>query len=217
MTPENILEYIRDNPDFLESKGLTLTEKPQDNADTGNLSITERQLASLRERNGKLEAQIEEMIRVGHENDEIGERMHRIAVAFFLCDSLATTLALMQQILLNDFQVPAVAVRIWATPDESGQETQAALSPVPNHIRQYADLLDTPYCGREVSPEIRSWFEHGDALQSFAFLPLRTTQTFGIMALASDDETRFHAAMGTLYLTRLSELASMALARFLDA
>ena len=52
-------------------------------------------------------------------------------------------------------------------------------------------------------------------LQSFAFMPLRTAHTFGLLALGSPDAQRFHAGMGTLYQTRLAELASVATARFL--
>jgi len=59
--------------------------------------------------------------------------------------------------------------------------------------------------------------DDGEAMQSFAFLPLRTAQTFGLLALGSPSSERFHPGMGTLYLTRLSELASVAAARFLPA
>ena len=40
-------------------------------------------------------------------------------------------------------------------------------------------------------------------------------QTFGVLALGSPDPQRFHPGMGTLYQTRLAELASVATARFL--
>ena len=50
---------------------------------------------------------------------------------------------------------------------------------------------------------------------TFAFLPLRTAHTFGLLGLASDDPDRFYAGMGTMYLTRLAELASVATARYL--
>ncbi|HEY3532277.1 MAG TPA: DUF484 family protein, partial [Casimicrobiaceae bacterium] len=46
---------------------------------------------------------------------------------------------------------------------------------------------------------------------------LRTEHTFGVLALASDDPHRFHDEMGTMYLLRLAELASVALSRFLPA
>jgi uncharacterized protein YigA (DUF484 family) len=44
---------------------------------------------------------------------------------------------------------------------------------------------------------------------------LRTTHTFGLLSLASADAERFQPGMGTLYLMRLAELASVAIARFL--
>ncbi len=46
-------------------------------------------------------------------------------------------------------------------------------------------------------------------------MPLRTYQTFGLLALGSDDVSKFYAGMGTMYLTRLAELASVTTSRFL--
>ena len=59
------------------------------------------------------------------------------------------------------------------------------------------------------------WFDTGDAMKSFAFLPLRTAYTFGLLGLGDKDPERFHPGMGTVYLTRLAELASVATARYL--
>ena len=99
-------------------------------------------------------------------------------------------------------------------PEQSYLPELAATS---SEIRQYADQLGQPYCGPVSAFESREWFEDGDILQSFAFLPLRTAQTFGVLALGSSDPDRFHPGMGTLYQTRLAELASVATARFLPA
>jgi uncharacterized protein YigA (DUF484 family) len=82
-------------------------------------------------------------------------------------------------------------------------------------VREWADGLAQPQCGAETPFETREWFEHGEALGSFAFLPLRTSQTFGVLALASQDPERYRAGVGTVYLVRLAELASVATARYL--
>ena len=82
-------------------------------------------------------------------------------------------------------------------------------------MREYAVNLGTPYCGAEPPFEARGWHENPDACASFAYLPLRTSQTFGLLSLASDDPERFVAGMGTVYLTRLGELASVATSRYL--
>jgi uncharacterized protein YigA (DUF484 family) len=52
-------------------------------------------------------------------------------------------------------------------------------------------------------------------LRSFAYLPLRAGETFGLLALASEDAQRFYPEMGTLYLARLGELVGAAIARHL--
>ena len=54
--------------------------------------------------------------------------------------------------------------------------------------------------------ESRDWFERGDAWRSFAFLPLRTAQTFGVLGLASEDSERFYPGMGTVYLAERADV-----------
>jgi uncharacterized protein YigA (DUF484 family) len=52
-------------------------------------------------------------------------------------------------------------------------------------------------------------------LRSFSYLPLRDGETFGLLALASEDAQRFYPGMGTLYLKRLGDLVSAAIAAHL--
>ena len=60
--------------------------------------------------------------------------------------------------------------------------------------------------------EVDHWFgEAAPRLKSFALIPLKRNKVFGLLVFASEDATRFYPEMGTLYLQRLSELASVAL------
>jgi uncharacterized protein YigA (DUF484 family) len=97
-------------------------------------------------------------------------------------------------------------------PEQSYLPELAATS---QELREYAAALGEPYCGTQAPFESRDWFDANATLRSFAFLPLRTVHTFGLLGLGSDTPGRFYAGMGTMYLTRLSELASVATARFL--
>jgi uncharacterized protein YigA (DUF484 family) len=89
------------------------------------------------------------------------------------------------------------------------------LAATSQEIRDYARDLGVPYCGPAPAFESREWFDVGDGLTSYAYMPLRTTGTFGLLALGSPDPNRFHPGMGTLFLIRLAELASVSAARFL--
>ena len=59
-----------------------------------------------------------------------------------------------------------------------------------------------------------AWFESGwEAVRSLVYIPLRAQRVAGLLILGSDDPQRFSAGKGTLYLTRLGEVVSMALER----
>jgi len=214
MDASAVASYLQQNPEFFEEYADLIAEIFVPHPHGGHaIPIAERQILTLRERNGELESKLRELIRYGTENEAIGERLHRSTLALFAAPDLETTLAVLYHSLREDFEVPQVAVRLWGrVPEQSYLPELAATSA---DVRAYADALRGPQCGADVAFESREWFDDGDAMRSFAYLPLRTVQTFGLLALASADPQRFHSAMGTLYLTRLAELASVAIARFL--
>ena len=214
MEASAVAEYLKNNPAFFEDYADVVAQIFVPHPHGGHaIPIAERQMLALRDRAYELEQKLRELIRNGSENDEIGEKLHRSTLALFAAQDLETTLAVLSHSLREDFGVPHVATRLWsASPTDSTLPEFAASS---DAMREYADRLRAPYCGPEAALESREWFDGGASQQSFAYLPLRTEKTFGVLALASDDAHRFHAGMGTVYLLRLAELASVAIARFL--
>ena len=81
----------------------------------------------------------------------------------------------------------------------------------------FAETLTQPYCGSTSGFETSSWFgAAAKQIRSQALIALRNGGgTFGMIALGSEDVQRFYAGIGTLYLERLGEMASAALARVL--
>ncbi len=209
-----VAEFLKQNPQFFEDYADVVAEIFVPHPHGGHaIPIAERQIVTLREKTHELEAKFRELVSYGTENDQISEKMHRSTLALFAAPDLETTLAVLYHSLKEDFGVPQVAARLWGkVPEQSYLPELAATS---TEIRRYADQLGQPYCGPVAAFESREWFEDGDVLQSFGFLPLRTAQTFGLLAMGSPDSQRFHSGMGTLYQTRLAELASVATARFL--
>jgi uncharacterized protein YigA (DUF484 family) len=214
MDANAVADYLKENPRFFEDyadlfAGIFVPHPHGGHA----IPIAERQMVTLREKTADLEAQMRDMIRHGAENDAIGEKLHRLTLALFGAADLDTTLAVLYQSMQEDFGVPQVAARLWGRmPEQSYLPELAATS---DDLRDYAVHLGTPYCGPIAPFEARAWFETPEACASFAYLPLRTSQTFGLLGLASDDPERFVTGMGTVYLTRMGELASVATSRYL--
>jgi uncharacterized protein YigA (DUF484 family) len=214
MEPSAVAEYLKENPGFFEQYADLLAEIFVPHPHGGRaIPIAERQIVTLREKNAQLETKLQELIQFGSDNDAISEKLHRSTLALFAAADLETTLGVLYHSLLDDFRVPQVALRLWGkVPEQSYLPELAATS---QELRDYAAALGEPYCGTQAPFESHDWFDANATLKSCAFLPLRTAHTFGLLGLGSETPGRFYAGMGTVYLTRLAELASVATARFL--
>ncbi len=214
MDAREVASYLRENPKFFEDYADAIAEIFVPHPHGGHaIPIAERQIFTLREKNGELSGKLGELIRFGSENDATAERLHRSTLALFAAPDLETTLAVLYHSLREDFGVPQLAVRLWGrVPEQSYLPELAATSA---DVRDYAQRLEAPHCGTQAIAESQEWFEGASVPASFAFLPLRTALTFGVLALASPDPERFHPGLGTVYLSRLAELSSLAIARFL--
>ena len=216
MDANDVARFLKENPNFFEEYADVIAEIFVPHPHGGHaIPIAERQILTLRDKNGELENRLRDMIRFGGENDLISEKLHRSTLALIAASDLETSLAVLYHSLKEDFGVPHVATRLWGkVPEQSYLPELAATS---QELRDYADQLGAPHCGPIAPFESRDWFDAGDAMKSFAFLPLRTAYTFGLLGLGDEDSERFHPGMGTVYLMRLAELASVATARYLPA
>ncbi|NIO39471.1 MAG: DUF484 family protein, partial [Burkholderiales bacterium] len=79
----------------------------------------------------------------------------------------------------------------------------------------FAESLTVPYCAGHAMFDSLQWFtEVQPPLQSFAYIKLTGEKLNGLMVLSSEDAERFYPEMGTLYLQRLGDITSAAIARY---
>lgn len=214
MRPEDVARYLKDHPEFFETYADMISDISIPHPHGGRaIPISERQIISLREKNKVLEAKLRELVEYGEENDAIGERVHRAALAMIKPANLDASLQVLYYNLREDFAVPHVAVRLWSEWDHPPLAEFAASS---QEVRVFADSLNQPYCSHQPMFETAEWFgEAASLLKSYAYITLRSDRVFGLLALASEDAQRFYPGMGTLYLKRLGDLISTSLVRFL--
>ncbi|MGZ5033147.1 MAG: DUF484 family protein [Usitatibacter sp.] len=215
LTAEEVADFLKQNPGFFEQHVDLLMNLQIPHPHGGRaVSIGERQLVAVREKSKLLEDKLRELIQFGEENDAVGGKVHRLACRLIEAPSLDAALDTLYLDLLDHFAVPHVAVRLWNVAEENPDTKEFA--PVPGEMREFVEKMGTPYCGHHAVYESQAWFgEAAPHLKSFALVALaRDATTFGVVALASEDPKRFYPEMGTLYLTRIGELLSHALWRF---
>ncbi|HXZ97307.1 MAG TPA: DUF484 family protein [Burkholderiales bacterium] len=207
-----VAAFLEAHPEFFEEYADLLADIYIPHPHGGRaIPISERQILTLRERNHHLEAKLRELIQFGEENDAIGERMHRIALALINARNLESLLHSLYFNLREDFAVPHVALRLWGI---NSNQQMPEFSAISEKLRVFSEALAGPHCCPQF--EGADWFgEDAPRLRSFALVALRSESVFGLLALASEDAKRFFPEMGTLYLKRLGELTSASLMRYL--
>lgn len=212
---EDVVRYLKDQPDFFEQHISVLLDLKLPNLhDEKAISLSEYQVAALREKNALLESKLRELIKFGEENDALGDRVHRFSLALLMAANLDTLLQAIYFNLREDFAVPHVVLRVWRG---NGHTDLPEFAPVSAATREFAASLSGPYCSNHAMVDTATLFgEAAPHLRSFSYVPLRSGEAFGLLALASEDPQRFYPEMGTVYLKRLGEMAAAALVRHLD-
>lgn len=214
MKSEDVAEYLMSNPDFFNEHADLLSDlqisHPQHNK---VISLHERQILALRDKNKFLQDKLLELIGFGEENDAISEKLHRLTIALLMATHFNDLRDALSSSFLEDFSIPHYTMRLW---DLSCVNMDLAESAeVGKDIRSIAESLTYPYCGSHVADTVKELFGEAAAqLQSFSMIPLNTTRNIGLLVLGSPELERFYADMGTLHLKRLGELIAASITRF---
>ena len=147
MDAKAVAEYLKQNPKFFEDYADVVAEIFVPHPHGGHaIPIAERQIVTLREKNGELEQRLRELIRYGSENDAIGEKLHRSTLALFAAPDLETTLAVLYHSLKEDFaraagRLPPVGTRARAVvPARARRDRASSCASTPTGWAR-------PYCG----------------------------------------------------------------------
>jgi uncharacterized protein YigA (DUF484 family) len=218
LAAKDVAQYLKDHPDFFNQYAEAIAQIAIPDPHGGRaVSITERQIGALRDQVKRLESKLAELIRFGEENDALLGKTHRLNVALAGAPDAESVLRSLYAHLGGDFDVPHVAVRLWGASNAGGDPAAPEFTPMSVAAHEFAATLKRPYCGAGSGPDVLGWFgERGIQVRSLALVALRRgEETFGLLALGSEDPQRFYPEMGTLYLERIGEVAAAALARAL--
>lgn len=207
-----IVDYLSTHPDFFQ-RHAKLLETLQVPHGTGTASLIERQVAVLREKSRDLEEQLNGLIRTARGNEQIVTRLQRFTLELLRADSVDDVIATCHDILRDDFNADFVTLKLIGD-----NQSMHFISSESHEIKQFNKLLDSkqPVCGR-LKPEQQEFFFKGNTgnVNSVALIPLSGAKKIGILALGSENESRFHPGMGTVFIHHLGELISTSLARYL--
>ena len=121
VTEQEVIQYLREHPDFFVTNSQLLSELKIPHKRGSAISLVERQIAVLREQKSQLNKQLQNLVQIARENDLLNQRMHRLILILLKADSLDYIIKNVQERLMEDFSVEAVAFRLFVTPSQNEQ------------------------------------------------------------------------------------------------
>lgn len=207
---EQVSSYLRRNPEFFEDNPELVADLRLSH-DSGNaVSLIEHQIQVLRDKNRELQARLLELVDVARDNDRLNQRMHRLTLAMIDAQSLPQLVDSLSEHLVDEFDADAVRLHLADIDEQRAQESNALVMGSDSALRSMFEQVCTqgkPLCGRMDKEQLSALFpDTTAAIESAAVLPLGNTAERGLLAIGSCENTRFHSAMGTLFLSHLAEL-----------
>lgn len=213
---ESVARFLQNNSDFFERHLPLLARLRLPHVRSGStISLVERQVEVLREKNSSLEQKLADFVQVARTNDAIADRMHRFTRRLLRSGSRDRALQAIEAGLRQDFDsFNSVLLLIGSERTHADERFLRMLPQDDPHLKSFETLFASgkPRCGqiRDSQRELLFGAEAND-IGSVALVPLGDKGSLGVLALGSSDRDRFHPGMSTEFLARLAELVSDAL------
>jgi hypothetical protein len=213
---ESIASYLQRNPEFFERHQALLARLKLPHARGGStISLIERQIEVLREKQATLEGKLAELLRVARANDAIADRLHRFTRRLLRGAPRAETLKRIEAGLREDFDAfHATLVLISEAPAADAPAFVRTVRADDPQLKSFETLFagGKPRCGQARDSQREFLFgPEGPSMGSVALVPLGDKGSVGLLALGSADRDRFHPGMSTEFLARLADLVADAL------
>jgi uncharacterized protein YigA (DUF484 family) len=218
----SVTQYLETYPDFFERNGALLAKLrlPHLRDSSATVSLVERQVEVLRDRNQALERKLSELVGVARANDALADRIHRLSQRLIRARSLLETINALETSLREDFDARDSVLLLFMEQARELEEPAGRFlktaDPADAVVKTFESLLQSgkPRCG-QIRDTQRDFLFGKDSIEigSVALTPLGTKGALGLLAIGASDTERFHPGMSTEFLTRIGELLANALTR----
>lgn len=217
LSDEDIAGWLRSHPDFFQRNSELLATLRVPHPAGGAVSLIERQIDVLREKNQSADARFSELVSIARANELLADRIHRFTRRLMRAPTRRAILVQIEQGLREDFDAtPTVLVLFGTAVEATGLRFVRQVPADDPNLAGFDSLFASgkPRCG-QIRDSAREFLFGSDAASvgSVALVPLASDAPFGLLALGSLNSQRFHPGMSTEFLARLGEIISDALAR----
>jgi uncharacterized protein YigA (DUF484 family) len=212
--------FLEAHPDFFERHSALLAQLTLPHSTGGGaISLIERQVSVLRQRNDMLEGQLHDLVEVARGNDDLADKIHGLALRLIGAENRGQVVELLEKQLRVVFSADCSVLVLFDNPGldakQAGQFVRAAdrddeaLGP----FRSFLDG-DVVRCGTLRDAQ-RDYLFGADNCEigSIALIPLGELSAQGFLVIGSRSADHFNPGVSIDFLSRIGELIAAALTR----
>jgi hypothetical protein len=214
----DVADYLLRHSDFFE-RHLPLLRRMQIPHQSGaaTVSLVERQVSVLRQRNDELERRLVELVDVAKANNKLVDHIHELAVAFIKTSGPDARLEVLESALREKFDAERAVLVIFdghALADVARPGFVKAVDRDDPALKSFATFLRSARarCGPLRDRQKEFLFDReADSIASAAMVPIGEGAKYGFLTVGSKDPNQFHPGQRVDFLGRLGELVEIAL------
>lgn len=215
---EEVSRYLRNYPGFFLNNEDLLADLKLAHKSGKAVSLLERQVQVLRERNMDMRNRLSQLLENAQRNDDLFERSKKLILTIIearRADELSNNLC---RQLVSDFEnIDYATLILFTDPSKlgSGKLRVVSQEQAQNHI---GGLLQNrrALCGVLREQELSFLFgPNAEHVGSAALIPVSPGNIDGVLAIASKDPEHFKSSMGTVFLDYIAEVVNRCLGRLI--
>ena len=205
LNDELVREYLKTNDDFLQRHPDMLDYLHVSHASGSAVSLVEKQVSVLRERNMDMRHRLNTLTGNARDNDKLYEQTRALVLKLLEAQSVDALYDTFMQGMKDDFQVDDACMILYSEP--AGGSHYRAESPEAVKI-EIGPLLRSQkgVSGTMRAEELKFLFPQGGEVGSAALMPLDNGDQLGLIAVGSRDVNRYSSNVGTLFLSHIADV-----------
>jgi uncharacterized protein YigA (DUF484 family) len=214
---DGVEAFLLAHPEFFNQRPALLEALKFPHPCGDAVSLIERQIEVLREKNQRLQLQLNDILQIARENETLHQRIHHLTLTLLDAASVDDALAGLHWAMQDCFQADFAAVRL-IRPVTDSAIANLYIPPDSDALTALEGIWESgrPRFGI-LSLQTARFFFGDDALEirSHALMPLQRAGLEGFLAIGSRDPERFKEGMGHQFLAQMAEIIAARLVALL--
>lgn len=217
LEPEQVAAYLREHSDFFLDHQDLLADIRLPHETGAAVSLVERQVSILRERNMDMRHRLSKLLDNARENDKLFDKTKRLLLSLLEGQDFGDIIDALFYSFDKEFHIDATSLIIFGNADKI-PSSQARVVPMAIAREHMGPLIknNRAICGIISKQEIEFLFaDRAAQVASVAAVPLVHGSAFGVLAVGNKDPHYYRSSMGTLFLGYIAEVLNRLLPKYL--